>query len=161
MTDAQLRTRIRALISSGNLPLEPPRAGTDSVDARRPAEALTSSGNADGAVCLICAQAGPQTTYEYPDGRRIHVHRVPCDVAWREEAARLRRGEATPHGIALPKDAFIQWLDGRLAQDADFERRMQAALRELRIERIAAAIRAARSRISPAEKSASRDRSII
>jgi hypothetical protein len=46
----------------------------------------------------------------------------------------------------LSKDPFIQWLDGRLAQDGDFEKRMEAALKELRVERIAAAIRAVRSR---------------
>ncbi len=153
MSDGQLRTRLRALISSGDLPSEPPAAHAGS-GARLQAEAPSSIGVLAQGRCLICAQPGAQTTYELPDGRWIRIHRTPCDVAWRDEAARRRQGDIAPQGIALPKDPFIQWLDGRLAQDADFETRMEVALKELRVERIAAAIHAVRSRAKRPESSA-------
>jgi hypothetical protein len=49
-------------------------------------------------------------------------------------------------GINVTNQSFIRWLDERLVQDADFATRMQAALRALRMERLAAAITAVRAR---------------
>lgn len=49
----------------------------------------------------------------------------------------------------MDKNSFIQWLDDRLANDPDFDRRMDAALKQLRVERLAATIRAVRARNHP------------
>ncbi len=46
----------------------------------------------------------------------------------------------------MEKDAFIRWLDDKLAHDPSFETRMQAALKARRIERLAATILAVRAR---------------
>jgi hypothetical protein len=147
MTDAQLRARIRTLIGSGALPPQPPPAGAGRDSGVPLGAAPVPDGGADASVCLICAEVRPQTTYELGDGTLTHVHRFPCDALWREEAAKLQRG-APSQGAAASKDPFIRWLDDRRAQDTDFEKRMEAALRALRVERIAAAIHAARARAS-------------
>jgi hypothetical protein len=55
-------------------------------------------------------------------------------------------------GLPSPKDAFIEWLETRRHEDADFSSRMGTALRQLRVDRIASAIRSVRAR------AASRDR---
>jgi hypothetical protein len=46
----------------------------------------------------------------------------------------------------MEKDAFIRWLDDKLAHDPSFDTRMQAALKQLRVERLAATILAVRAR---------------
>jgi len=48
--------------------------------------------------------------------------------------------------MTMEKDTFTQWLDDRMAHDPNFDKRMQAALTQLRVDRLAAAIRGVRAR---------------
>jgi hypothetical protein len=149
MTQAECRERVRALIESGELPPQAPRVSGDRGGPATSATASQLIGGSEGAICLICAERGPALLYVYPDGRRIPVHREPCDIVWRSESGRMRQQAAAAKPVIvpraeLPRSEFIQWLADRMEQDANFQSRMDAALTGLRVERALDARRAGR-----------------
>ena len=86
MTEAELRTRIRALLETGELPRTLPAAqkvtpGTLSRIAQ------IQVGRVADAACLACGEPDPMVTYSYPDGRVVRLH-AACDAIWQEERER-------------------------------------------------------------------------
>jgi len=76
MTDAQLRAKIRVLMTSGDLPNE--RPGVYQVGYGLPEIAPRSN------VCLICDDPGPTVTYVWSGGRTANLH-AACDALWKLE----------------------------------------------------------------------------
>jgi len=76
LTDAQLRAKIRDLMTLGDLPNERPRVRQ--VGYVPPAIAPRS------AVCLICGEPGPIVTYVWSGGRAANLH-AACDAIWKLE----------------------------------------------------------------------------
>jgi hypothetical protein len=86
MTEAKLRTRIRALLSSGRLPRQLPTA------AQMDPERIVASPSIRVGVqskehCVVCGETQPMVSYTYPDGRVIRMHSA-CDNVWHEERER-------------------------------------------------------------------------
>ena len=76
ITDAQLRAKIRDLMTSGDLPNERPRV--HQVGYGPPEIAPRSD------VCLICGEPGPIVTYVWSCGRAANLH-AACDALWKLE----------------------------------------------------------------------------
>ncbi len=75
LTDIELRSRIRELIASGDLPSDPPvihRAGDGAGGARRQD------------VCSICTEPDPTVSYFWPGGVVVRLH-ASCDAVWKQE----------------------------------------------------------------------------
>lgn len=145
MKENEYRARIRQLMESGELPTEHP--ATRRRRASGSAQPLVFAGGGERAPCLVCGQRAPAITYACPDGRRVQVHRAPCDELWRSESARRSSQlagaavPANPSSVELPRSEFIQWLHDRLEGDAAFQSRMSAALLQMRVERAVSAMR--------------------
>jgi len=76
MTDAQLRARVRDLMTSGDLPNDRPRVhqvvhGQSEIASRSD-------------VCLICGEPGPTVTYVWSGSRAANLH-AACDELWKLE----------------------------------------------------------------------------
>ena len=87
MRETELRSRIRALLSSGKLPRQIP-AGAQMDPSR--AVAIVPGirvGIQAAEHCSVCGEAQPMVSYTYPDGRVIRMHSA-CDNAWHEERER-------------------------------------------------------------------------
>ena len=86
MREAELRSRIRALLSSGRLPRRLPAAVQ-----MEPEKVVASPSIRVGVQakehCVVCGEAQPMVSYTYPDGRVIRMHSA-CDNAWHEERER-------------------------------------------------------------------------
>ena len=86
MREAELRSRIRELLSSGRLPRQLPAAAQ--MDPER---VVASPSNRVGVQarehCVVCGEAQPMVSYTYPDGRVIRMHSA-CDNVWHEERER-------------------------------------------------------------------------
>ena len=77
-----LRSRIRQLIASGDLPtISPLASGTLSAPAgiRR-----ISIERSLPDPCVICGEANPTVAYTYAKGRIVFLH-AACDALWRQE----------------------------------------------------------------------------
>jgi hypothetical protein len=74
MDEQAIRTKIRALMTSGILPTDPyarlARVGIGPTLANE--------------QCAACQEAGPQVSYTFRDGKVLHLH-AACDTLWREE----------------------------------------------------------------------------
>jgi hypothetical protein len=80
ITDAQLRAKIRDLMTSGDLPNERPRV--HQVGYGPPEIAPRSD------VCLICGDPGPPpVTYVWSGRRAANLH-AACDAIWKQERER-------------------------------------------------------------------------
>jgi hypothetical protein len=86
MQEAELRSRIRELLSSGRLPRQLPAAALIGPQGVVVAPAMRVGLQA-GEHCVVCGAAQPMVTYTYPDGRVIRMH-TACDNLWHEERAR-------------------------------------------------------------------------
>jgi hypothetical protein len=76
LTDVELRTRVRELIASGDLPREPPvihRAGE-----------VFWGVSSQGLPCLICGEPVPTVAYSWTGGRVAHLHAM-YDAVWKQE----------------------------------------------------------------------------
>ena len=86
MREAELRSRIRDLLSSGRLPRRLPAAAQ--VD---PKQIVASPSIRVGVQatehCAVCGAVQPRVSYTYPDGRVIRMHSA-CDNVWHEERER-------------------------------------------------------------------------
>jgi hypothetical protein len=86
MQEAELRARIRDLLSWGRLPRQHPAAAT--MDPKRVAASPSIRvGLQAQEHCVICREAQPMVSYTYPDGRIIRLHSA-CDNVWHEERER-------------------------------------------------------------------------
>ena len=75
MTQADLRARVRELMTSGTLPSDPPvihRAGHAAIGAR----------GLEG--CAICGEPDPVVSYFWTGGVVVRLHPA-CDALWRQE----------------------------------------------------------------------------
>ena len=75
MDEQTVRTRIRALMASGELPPHP-FAGLSKMEMGH--RALLDE------PCAICQENGPQVSYTYGDGKSVRLH-AACDALWRGE----------------------------------------------------------------------------
>lgn len=87
MREAELRSRIRELLSSGRLPRQPPAAAQ--VDPGRAGATVPGIrvGVQAAEHCVVCGEAQPMVSYTYPDGRVSRMHSA-CDNVWHEERER-------------------------------------------------------------------------
>ena len=85
MTDADLRARIRELMTSGALLGEPApieRSVPPAPQGRRPHMFVGDSKLKE--PCTICGELSPQVSYFYSAGSVVRVH-AACDAVWRRE----------------------------------------------------------------------------
>jgi hypothetical protein len=75
MNESDIRTRIRALMASGELPPHPYKGLTNMEAGHR--ASLDEQ-------CVICQENGPQVSYTYRDEKSVHLHSA-CDALWRAE----------------------------------------------------------------------------
>lgn len=85
MREAELRSRIRDLLSSGRLPRQLPVAAQR--DPSRVVLPRIRVGIQAEEHCFVCGEAKPMVSYTYPDGRVIRLHSA-CDNVWHEERER-------------------------------------------------------------------------
>jgi hypothetical protein len=86
MNEREIRERIRALMTAGQLP--PVLIDSSLVgESGRAVSAQVHVGTDDVATCAICGQPGPQLSYYYPGSRILRFHAY-CDLLWQEERAR-------------------------------------------------------------------------
>lgn len=76
LTDAALRSRVRELVASGDLPSEAPVIHRTGEGFRK------VSGQA--LPCLICGESEPTVAYFWTGGRVVHLHPM-CDALWKQE----------------------------------------------------------------------------
>ena len=85
MDHSELRTRIRLLMASGELP-----PGGSLPDKILPGQVVRVMrmvvGHSTGEPCLICGEADPTLTYTYADGKVVRLH-AACDALWNQERA--------------------------------------------------------------------------
>ena len=86
MSEAELRSRIRDLLSSGRLPRQLPAA------AQMDPKPIVASPSIRVGVqatehCAVWGEVQPMVSYTYPDGRVIRMHSA-CDNVWHEERER-------------------------------------------------------------------------
>ncbi len=86
MREAELRSRIRDLLSTGILPRQLP------AEAQMDPRLVVASPHIRVGVqaeehCFVCGEAKPMVNYTYPDGRVIRLH-SGCDNVWHEERER-------------------------------------------------------------------------
>ena len=86
MREAERRSRIRDLPSSGRLPRELP-AAAQMDPSRVVAAPHIRVGVQPAEHCFVCGEAQPMVSYTYPDGRVIRLHSA-CDNVWHEERER-------------------------------------------------------------------------
>ena len=83
MDHTELRTRIRLLMASGELP-----PGGSPADKILPAQAVrvtrTAIGRSTLEPCLICGEADPMIFYTYANRKVVRLH-AACDALWRQE----------------------------------------------------------------------------
>jgi hypothetical protein len=83
MDHRELRTRIRLLMASGELP-----PGGSLADKILPAQAVRVTrvviGQSTWGPCLICGDAAPTVSYTYADRKVVRLH-AACDALWRLE----------------------------------------------------------------------------
>jgi hypothetical protein len=83
MDHTELRTRIRLLMASGELPPGPRLA-----DKILPAQAVRVTRVVIGPVargpCLICGEPDPMVSYTYTDQKVVRVH-AACSALWEQE----------------------------------------------------------------------------
>jgi hypothetical protein len=75
MNESDIRTRIRALMASGELPPHPYKGLTNMEAGHR--ASLDEQ-------CVICQENGPQVSYTYRDEKSVRLHSA-CDALWRAE----------------------------------------------------------------------------
>jgi hypothetical protein len=86
MNEREIRERIRALMTAGQLP--PALADSSIVsESGRAVPAQFHVGTTDVEACAICGQPGPQLSYYYPGSRILRFHSY-CDLLWQEERSR-------------------------------------------------------------------------
>jgi len=83
MDHRELRTRIRLLMASGELP-----PGGSLADKVLPGQAVRVTrvviGRSMWGPCLICGEADPMVSYTYADRKVVRLH-AACDALWRLE----------------------------------------------------------------------------
>ncbi len=79
MTPDELRAKIRALMASGDLPIEPP-----SIERRGSREARVLYAIPSSEPCTICGEPGPQVVLFYMAGLVVRLH-AACDALWQQE----------------------------------------------------------------------------
>jgi len=84
MTDAQLRVKIRDLMTLGDLPNERPRVHQVGDGPSRLAPPSD--------VCLICGEPGPNVTYVWSGNRAANLH-AACGALWKLEERGQAKGE--------------------------------------------------------------------
>ena len=87
MREAELRSRIRDLLSSGNLPRQLPAAAQMAPRGTVAIAPGIRVGIQAAEHCDVCGEAQPMVSYTYPDGRVIRMHSA-CDNVWHEERER-------------------------------------------------------------------------
>jgi hypothetical protein len=86
MNEAELRARIRELLSSGQMPRTLPTTVRLEV-SRAVAEPRIQVGLHPAAHCFLCGEVAPVVSYTYPDGRVMRLH-DRCNILWHEERER-------------------------------------------------------------------------
>jgi predicted nucleic acid-binding Zn ribbon protein len=86
MREAELRSRIRDLLSSGTLPRQLPAAAQMDPSRVVASPHIRVGVQAEG-HCFVCGEAKPMVSYTYSDGRVIRLHSA-CDNVWHEERER-------------------------------------------------------------------------
>jgi hypothetical protein len=84
LTEAELRTRIRALLETGELPRVLP-AAQKVTPAALSRIAQIQVGRVAGTPCLACGEPDPMVTYSHPEGRMVCLH-AACDAIWEADA---------------------------------------------------------------------------
>jgi hypothetical protein len=85
MDEAELRSRIRQLINTGELPPTPPLADT-SLPGQTVRVIRIVIGRSTPYPCLICGEADPMVAYTYTDGKVVRLH-AACSALWEQERA--------------------------------------------------------------------------
>jgi hypothetical protein len=83
MDHIELRTRIRFLMASGELP-----PGPSLADKILPGQAVLVTriviGRVTSGLCLICGDPDPIVSYTYADRKVVRVH-AACSALWEQE----------------------------------------------------------------------------
>jgi hypothetical protein len=83
MDHSELRTRIRLLMASGELP-----PGPSLADKILPGQAVRVTrivmGRVTRGLCLICGEPEPMVSYTYADRKVVRVH-AACSALWEQE----------------------------------------------------------------------------
>jgi hypothetical protein len=84
MDEAELRTRIRELLRSGELPrtLPPAQVVRPGGPARAP---QIQVGRSPGATCTACGETDPDVTYLYPAADLVVRFHTTCNAIWNDE----------------------------------------------------------------------------
>jgi len=83
MNQAELRAKIRALMTSGGLPRVLP-AAEKIVPGQGPRVTRIVVGQPPQERCLACEDPGPQVSYAYTAGKVVRLH-AACEALWQQE----------------------------------------------------------------------------